>query len=212
MRLIKVNGMIEAVNKAIEIYAYGRNHLEAENIGLTAGRVGEMITKRISNNFSNTSNKSFFLTDERLNCSEKDKNSILFENSFNSNYIKKRNNFYTFQEGDLIDQNGRKFLTNEFFLDLCFLSLGEDGHLAGHFENSENKNDIFSTTCNAPKSPKDRMSFSLSFLKKTKHIVLCSIGNEKKNITEKFLNGEIFSSDIFMNNHNRIDVISDFMS
>jgi len=212
MNLIKVEGMNDAVNTAIEIYALGRNHLEAENIGLTAGRVGEMITKEISNKFSDTSNKNFFLTDERLNCLEKDKNSILFENSFNSNGIKKRNNFYTFYNGDFLDQNGRKFLINEFNLDLCFLSLGEDGHLAGHFENSEDKNDIFSTTSNAPKSPKDRMSFSLSFLKKTKHIVLCSIGSKKKNITEKFLNGEIFSSDIFVNNSNRIDVISDFLS
>ena len=84
-----------------------------------------------------------------------------------------------------------------FKLDICFLSFGEDGHLAGHFRKSRKlKNKIFCYTDNAPKLPKDRVSFDLSWLAKSSQLVLIALGLKKEKALIEFIEGKGMHSNL----------------
>ena len=79
--------------------------------------------------------------------------------------------------------------------DLTILSLGEDGHLAGHFENSISiYNNMFCYTKNSPKLPKKRVSMTVSQLSNSKKIILASLGKNKDEALKGLLSGKSIHS------------------
>ena len=84
------------------------------------------------------------------------------------------------------------------------MSLGEDGHLAGHFLNSELTNDIrFCHTTNAIKEPKERISFTVKHLFNSKKVVLTVIGREKRKAFTDLVEGKGLHSN-FWNKKNLV--------
>ena len=128
---------------------------------------------------------SIFQTDERLECRDNEiiQAKIIHHLKKCPGYDVEKNYFFpdSISGKKLTDfsETLRKLPWDKF--DITFLSLGEDGHLAGHFSNSvfleENK---FCYTENAPKLPKKRISFSLKSLMLSELIVLVSIGEKKR--------------------------------
>ena len=94
----------------------------------------------------------------------------------------------------------RKLPCDKF--DITFLSLGEDGHLAGHFIDSQFLDDKrFCYTNNAEKLPRERISFSIPWLMKSKVIILAVFGENKKKALEELADGSGLHSKIWnMNN------------
>ena len=88
------------------------------------------------------------------------------------------------------------------------LSLGEDGHLAGHFYNSaETKDPRFCYTNDAPKLPKKRISFNVEWLKKSSKVILAVIGTNKSGALRDLVNGDGLHSGIC--NINNLMLITD---
>jgi len=88
------------------------------------------------------------------------------------------------------------------FLDFTLLSLGEDGHLAGHFVNSYLlKDNRFCFTANAVKLPSSRISFTVDFLSKSKRIIVAIFGEEKKEPFLELIEGIGLHSPIIKNNN-----------
>jgi 6-phosphogluconolactonase len=77
----------------------------------------------------------------------------------------------------------------DFSLDLIFLGVGEDGHIAGLFpglnEIKEQKEKVLIFD-NSPKPPSNRMTLSLPILLKSKTIVLLFIGEGKRSAFNRF--------------------------
>ena len=71
--------------------------------------------------------------------------------------------------------------------DISILSLGEDGHLAGNFSNSINLGKNITYNMDAPKSPKERISFSIEWLAKSDLIILLAIGKAKHNAFQQLI-------------------------
>ena len=77
------------------------------------------------------------------------------------------------------------------------MSLGEDGHLAGHFHNSSAANDSrFCYTDDSPKPPKKRISFNVNWLYGSSKIILAVIGENKLQAFEDLMMGVGLHSDI----------------
>ena len=153
-----------------------------KTICLTGGRFGLTLTEQFLKKGVDLSAWEIFLTDERLNCLKKDQiQSILLPNlkkirGFNAM------NFNPFLQRDYKDSyKSILHKINDINFDITFLSLGEDGHLAGHFLNSELTNDTrFCHTTNAIKEPKERISFTVKHLFNSKKVVLAVLGREKR--------------------------------
>ena len=89
--------------------------------------------------------------------------------------------------------------------DLTILSLGEDGHLAGHFNNSillEDKR--FCYTDDAPKEPKSRVSFSIDYLMRSKEVILAIFGSNKKKAMIELYKGKGLHSKIINSSNLRV--------
>ena len=76
------------------------------------------------------------------------------------------------------------------YFDLCILSLGDDGHMAGHFLNSQLSNDgLFCKTDDAPISPR---GFSINFLLKSKKVIIVAMDESKKAALNSMLSEKTF--------------------
>ena len=82
--------------------------------------------------------------------------------------------------------------------DIVFLSLGEDGHLAGDFNNHDiNIENKICFTENANKPPNKRLSYTASWLLNSDNIFLAAIGEDKEEAFNDFMHGKgIHSSKI----------------
>ncbi len=178
---------------------------EYKKICLTGGRFGEILTERFLANDINISSWEIFLTDERLNCSKQEQviSTLLpnLERVTGFNEI----TFNPFLQGDYMDSY--KYIADKIKdsnFDITFLSLGEDGHLAGQFTNSKLTNDDrFCHTTNALKEPKERISFNVEHLFKSRKVILAVLGEGKRNALKNFYQGKgLFAS--FCNKNNLV--------
>lgn len=175
MEIIKVKDLKEATKKAYELTNFFFEDKKNNNIFLTGGRFGKNFSDFLTSLDKTIQNKNFFLTDERITNKKNEKNYDLIIKKIKASKNLNNNNFYRFEFSK------KENLTHVVKkLDLVFLSLGEDGHLAGHFFNSMNLNNSVCYTENASSPPLKRISYRIEFLTKAKQILLIVLGNEKK--------------------------------
>ena len=177
-----------------------------KRICLTGGKFGLKLLYEMSLIHFSPSNKSFFVTDERLDCPKEEQN---FESLHHvlkdfKNFDSK--NFFRFIQ--VKDPNlSYKGMINELdqIFDLTILSLGEDGHLAGHFNNSISlKDKRFCYTDDAPKEPKSRISFSVDYLMRSKEVILAIFGRHKKKAMIELYKGKGLHSKIIKSSNLRV--------
>tara|TARA_S200000501_G_scaffold193512_1_gene182326 strand:- start:666 stop:1292 length:627 start_codon:yes stop_codon:yes gene_type:complete len=197
MNLIKTDFKCAVLETAKEI-----KQTKPYKFCLTGGNFGSFLLSELINRNYSPHKKNIFITDERLNCSKDYQNaeSVLIG-------LRKLKNFQPFnfipflqtEDPDLSYRDIKERLGSHF-LDFTVLSLGEDGHLAGHFVNSYFlKDDRFCFTDNALKEPKSRISFTVDFLSKSKKIVLAIFGEEKKSPLIELMEGTGTHSSIITN-------------
>ena len=205
---LKVNSIETAIKEAL-------NFLPEQNtkfsICFTGGSFGVGLLNKISSEEIDISNWNIYQTDERLDATEKDIiQKIIISNLKGCAGYAEENCFFLPHalNGKTIEtlaHNLQRFSKNRF--DLTFLSLGEDGHIAGHFEESVSLTKDFCFIRNSPKPPKKRLSFKLEKFLESHRIVLACIGKEKKHALEKLLSGESFHSKLV--EHERLILIYD---
>ena len=147
MKLIKANSLKDASLYSLEFLP--EESKVDFSVAFTGGRFGEELIQSIANTNFRIGNWKILQTDERVSSKEEDliqskiikgiskcngfseENLIFFP--FGKNYLDELEAFERRLQQSKIDE-----------LDICFLSIGEDGHLAGHFHNSRGyKNSIF---------------------------------------------------------------------
>ena len=198
--------MEEALGESYRIFE--DNLSKTETVVLTGGNFGEKFAEKLSRNKFSLTNTKFILSDERLSCADNKKNSFLIFKKFKKMGFYERNFFYDFDHEKLVDQYGELFDFDNTSLDICFLSIGDDGHIAGHFSNSINITSFLSKTNNSPKPPKNRISLRLDYLSKARIIIVLAIGSEKKKALEDFIEDKNKESRI-LRNHKKLFLISD---
>ena len=196
---IKVKTNEDAVNIALSNLPKGQNRAF---VCFTGGKFGLGVLQALHAKDLDISNWSIFQTDERIEAeSDEIIQSQLIKNlkicrGFNLSNC----NFFSYDSFDekTLEDLSRKLVNiprKEF--DITILSLGEDGHLAGHFENSINIQDgKFCYTEDSPKLPKKRISMTISQLMNSKKIILACLGDSKKTALDKLLSGESIHSEL----------------
>ena len=170
-----------------------------QQVCLTGGNFGLQLVKGLKKINYNFSSVDFFLTDERLHCSKNDQNLNLLMRELEKLKNFQVNNFHAFQQTENPESSYKELVKkiSPSFFDVTILSLGDDGHLAGHFANSHPLEDKrFCYTSDAKKAPNSRISFDLDFLIKSKQVVLAIFGEEKKNAAKDLINGQGIHSSI----------------
>jgi 6-phosphogluconolactonase/Glucosamine-6-phosphate isomerase/deaminase len=208
MQKIIVKNLKEAVHSACEYLPCNNASI---NICLTGGRFGYLFLKKLEENKRDIKQWQIFQTDERILCKDDDliQKKIIYSLSKCEGFEHKNLNLFSYGSDYKKALNALSIKVSSLpssVFDLTFLSLGEDGHIAGHFENSTLE-DIFCFTDNAPKIPKNRISFSVKWLTKSKKLVLVSIGKEKKDELNKLINGQGLHSCILENQN--LTIITD---
>lgn len=194
MKIIKVKGLKEASKKAYELTNFLFEDKKKYNIFLTGGRFGENFSDFLISLNKTIKNKDFFLTDERITNKKSEKNFDLILKKIKKSKILNNNNFYRLEFPE--KKNSYEAIKK---LDLVFLSLGEDGHLAGHFFNSKNLNNRVCYTENASSLPPERLSYRIDFLAKAELIILIIIGDEKKQAFDFLLKNKNIHSESILN-------------
>ena len=194
---IKVKSDKEAVNEVLSNLPYGK--IDA-NICFTGGKFGLSVIKAISEKNIDISDLNIFQTDERVETKPEEVIQIQFIknlkdcrgfNSANFNFFSHK----SFDKKVLSDISNKISSFPEGKFDLTILSLGEDGHLAGQFENSiKIYNDMFCFTENSPKLPKKRVSMTVSQLSNSKKIILACLGKNKDVALKNLLSGKSIHS------------------
>ena len=175
MKIINVKNLKEASEKAYELTNHLFEDKKKYNIFLTGGRFGEKFSDFLACLNVTIKNKDFFLTDERITNKKSEKNFDLIFKKIKVSKTFKNNKFYRLEFPD--KQNTYQAYKK---IDIVFLSLGKDGHLAGHFFNSKNLNGRVCYTENASSLPLKRLSYRIDYLSRAELIILVVIGYEKK--------------------------------
>ena len=204
MKVIEVLNLDEATEVARSIFI----DITPENrkkVAFTGGRFGEQVLSKLSID-DLTSDYEIFQTDERfVNPNDDDCIQTLIINElFNlSTPNKHRVNFFSIDTDVKTSVNMMTKTLNSKrvdALDVVFLSLGEDGHMAVHFRNSVITDDNrICYTENAIKLPKKRISYNVSWLFKSKLIILCAIGPDKEKAYNELFNAEGLHSESITN-------------
>ena len=200
MKIIRVNNLKDATIRASGFLP--KKNSSEKYIAFTGGRFGLSLLNHICERNFNIQKWKIFQTDERLMCEDKHliQKEIIYKLSACKGFSKKNLNLFSYEENYLESlKDLEKKINNNYkrCLDLCFLSLGEDGHLAGQFQNSERiHSNKFCISFNAPKKPKVRISFDVSFLSRSKQIILVSLGQGKKAALRELLEGRGIHSEI----------------
>ena len=165
-----------------------------KNIMITGGKTYLNFYKKL-NKIKNFNKINFFLSDERLSRNKNDLNSYHIKKSLNyeSNKInninfffdindyKNKNRYLLFKK---IEKNFRKLNSK---INLAFLGVGDDGHIASIF-NKNNKAYYMSKLFILSKNSYDkfyRLSFSYSYLKKINNIIFVLFEKNKKFLLNK---------------------------
>jgi len=197
MKIIDVKNIDEAVMTLKDILAETFKTKSIKNIAFTGGRFGESILSSFVCEYIGQ-NTQIFQTDERFvkydddQCIQKMiKNGMVFSGAGSN---KDRFNFFRLDVSanhsvELMSDLLNKKNIDAF--DLVFLSLGEDGHLAGDFGDSDQSVDNrICITSNAIKPPKERISYTASWLLSSENIFLAAVGREKEKAYHDFINDE----------------------
>ncbi len=200
MKILKSTSLEHAADMAIQEISS-----EYKRICLTGGRFGEIFSKRLQLNKMDISLWEIFLTDERLNCLKQDEIRTMLLPNLERVIGFKADNFNPFEQGHYRDSY--ESLLNKIegiCFDITFLSLGEDGHLAGQFKDSKLTSDNrFCYTDNATKEPKQRVSFTVNYLFNSKKVVLAVLGEKKRKALIDFYEGR----GLYANFYNRTNLI-----
>ena len=198
MEVVKVNSLTEATFLTVLEFERNKNI----NLALTGGNFGEAFIDALVINKVDIRTWNIFFTDERLTVKQDDLNGFSLckklRDARNFNY--KRINFFDHKDKktpylDIAFELDKKEIEN---LNICLLSLGEDGHLAGHFSNSVTMPDSrFCYTDNAFKPPRKRISFNMKWLKKSDKLILAILGDKKRSALEDLIAGSGMHSDIW---------------
>tara|TARA_X000000368_G_C23038994_1_gene715975 strand:+ start:1648 stop:2271 length:624 start_codon:yes stop_codon:yes gene_type:complete len=204
LKIFKLKSSKEVIEKAINEIS-----LADKSICLTGGKFGTRLTEELLKQSIDLSTREIYITDERLNCLKQDQvRNMLFPylsqmkgfNKSSLNFFLQENYEYSYKF--IAD----KLKDNKF--DIVFLSLGEDGHLAGQFSNSKLTNDVrFCYTTDAIKEPKERISFTVNHLFSSKKVVLAIMGEEKRKALSDFIEGKGLHS--YFNNKKNLVLITD---
>ena len=204
---IKVRNRSDAVDRILKYLPK-----KTANVCLTGGNFGLDVVRKIREINLDISKWEIFQTDERIDAEEEEiiQKRIIAELKDCKGFRKKNCHFMPYKSSgtNLEDFAKVSIKLPVVKFDLTFLSLGEDGHLAGHFENSiEFGEKIFCITHNAPKYPKKRLSYTLKTLSSSRQIILACVGDSKKEAFEKIMSGEGLHQDI--KNHNNLIILRD---
>ena len=203
MQIHKVADIKEALELARLELIFSLNDEKSKNIAFTGGRFGKAFLNYLNKMTIDLRNASIYLTDERITSQENKKNSTILLPILKSMKNFNQNIYFNFSESNLNTFNFPKHL------DLTFLSLGDDGHLAGDFSKSKKLNNFICHTDEAPKPPRERISFRVDWLFKSKKIILVVLGKSKKNAFKKFIGGKGHHSKSLLKCPNEIIIITD---
>ena len=199
MQIIKVNNNEEALLEAFNLIPQN----PTLNICLTGGNFGDAFLEILIKQKAIKNTWNIYLSDERLfpspdeNLGELYKKKIMNIPGYN---VSNLNTFKTnVNPKDSHREIGFKIDSiSRGCLDICYLSLGEDGHLAGHFNNSLMLTDNrFCYTKKAAKPPPERVSFNLSWLSKSERFILIALGKKKQDALEDLYSGKGLHSEIW---------------
>lgn len=199
MKILKEKSINEAANLVLNLIPCNKNI----NICLTGGNFGKLFIRTLIKENKDINSWEIFYSDERLGCPEEDENktSILEELSQLKGFSDHRINCFNNEEliEDTFLDIKKKFKVNNIDkFDICLLSLGEDGHLAGHFSNSlQTMDPRFCYTNNAIKPPKHRISFNMNWLMSSKKVLLAVFGSEKEKALKDLSLGKGLHSNIW---------------
>ena len=204
MNIFKLKSSKEVIEKAINEIS-----LADKSICLTGGKFGTQLTEELLKQSFDLSTREIYITDERLNCLKQDQVRNML-----SPYLSQMKGFNKSSLNLFLQEDyecSYKFIANKLKdnkFDIVFLSLGEDGHLAGQFSNSKLTNDVrFCYTTDAIKEPKERISFTVNHLFSSKKVVLAVMGEEKRKALSDFIEGKGLHS--YFNNKNNLVLITD---
>ena len=203
IKIIEVSSFEDATSHSSNILINQSVKLDSEmNIALTGGRFGLHLAKNLNLSDLQTSLINIFQTDERFTLPT-GKDSIQFMLMKEISNLNSDTTYETFFFDTNLSANESMNNMHDILIskkidcfDCTFLSLGEAGHLAGDFQQSSYYLEKFSWTETAPKPPKKRISFSASWLAKSKIIILAVFGDEKTIALRNFLNGDGMHSNI----------------
>ena len=212
MKIIEVADLKEATKCAVEIVLNESSKYDIVfNIALTGGRFGKSFAKGMALENTDYSNWQIFQTDERFITSSEEFSiqRMIINKLFRENeqYIKSVNyfnlsnslNYAIVEMSKLLDKKN----INQF--DVTLLSLGEDGHLAGHFPQSFFSDDKrICWTKKASKLPRERISFSAQWLCSENLVIVCVVGTNKEESYLSWVNGSGFHSEIIQESDNFI--------
>ena len=162
---------------------------------LAGGNTPKKIYESLSKKNCDWGNWHVYFGDERcLSLDDIDRNSLMAEKSFFSKVLipKKQIHIISAELGankgaEIYD----KKLNSDMVFDLVLLGLGEDGHTASIFPNSEfDKNKQAVPITNAPKLPQNRVSLTPKRLSMANHVIFLVTGKGKKIALSKFKNSE----------------------
>ena len=136
-----------------------------------------------------------YFGDERcLPDDDDDRNRLMAEKSFFSKVSIPKNQIHNIP-AELGNKEGAEVysrkLNSDMVFDLVLLGLGEDGHTASIFPNSEfDESKQAVPISNAPKLPKNRVSLTPNRLSMAVNVIFLVTGKDKKNALDKFKNSE----------------------
>lgn len=144
---------------------------------------------------------NFYLVDERISNNEEDLNETLLNKVFFSQLavpVKTR-----FDLAANYKAYNNDFETGTRHLDIVFLGVGEDGHVASIFPeqlfpdygNILSSGKLYLEISGAPKPPPDRVTLSVKAIREAGLIVLLFLGKEKRLALENFLDESVPASD-----------------
>ncbi|WP_167482723.1 6-phosphogluconolactonase [Leptospira levettii] len=163
------------------------------HIALTGGETARSIYPKFLDLQTDWSKWHFWYGDERvLPEGHKDLNSVMAEKTFlnqlscNESQVHK---IPVFLGGKRASQLYSKYLEAIDYLDLILLGLGEDGHVASLFPNTDwhKLNDLSHAISiqNSPKAPSERVSMSFYRIQKSRKILVISKGLSKLEIINR---------------------------
>lgn len=162
---------------------------------LAGGNTPKKIYESLSKKKCDWGNWHIYFGDERcLSPNDIERNSLMAEKSFFSKVSIPKNQIHSIP-AELGRNEGaeayNKKINSDMVFDLVLLGLGEDGHTASIFPNSEfDENKQAVPISNAPKLPQYRVSLTPNRLSMANYVIFLVTGRDKKIALSKFKNSE----------------------
>jgi len=197
MKIIDVKNIDEAVKAAKKVLDEIFHQNVINSIVFTGGRFGESIVSSFNSQYIAKSIQ-IYQTDERfVKFDDEECIQAKLERSLSDlgiNLLPDQLNFFRLDTSYLESIHSMKDLLDQKQIDvfdIVFLSLGEDGHLAGDFNNCDiNIENKICYTENANKPPKKRLTYTASWLLNSDNIFLAAIGEDKEEAFSDFMSGK----------------------